>query len=81
MSRQSHLDRSTRLLAELNAIHPFRDGNGRTQLAYLTLLAARGGHPPALDRMAPAVMLAAMVTSFQSDEAPLASLIAELTTP
>ncbi len=25
-------------LAELNAIHPFREGNGRTQLSFLTLL-------------------------------------------
>ena len=30
-------------LAELNAIHAFRDGNGRTQLAFLVLLAAQGG--------------------------------------
>ncbi len=63
------------VLAELNATHPFREGNGRTQLSYLTLLAARAGHPLALERMDPAAMLAAMVASFKSDEAPLAALI------
>lgn len=73
--------RAAHLLAELNAIHPFREGNGRTQLTYLTLLASRAGHPLALERMDPAAMLAGMVTSFQSNEAPLASLIAELITP
>jgi cell filamentation protein len=67
--------RSAHLLAELNAIHPFREGNGRTQLTYLTLLAARAWHPLALERMDPAAMLAAMVASFKSDEAPLAALI------
>jgi cell filamentation protein len=40
-------------LSELNAIHPFREGNGRTQLALLTLLAERAGHPLALDNLDP----------------------------
>jgi cell filamentation protein len=67
--------RSAHVLAELNAIHPFREGNGRTQLAFLTLLADHAGYPLALDRMDPAAMLAAMVASFKSNEAPLAALI------
>ena len=66
------------VLAELNAIHPFREGNGRTQLTYLVLLATHAGHPLALERMAPAAMLDAMVTSFKTDEKPLAALIKEL---
>ena len=32
-------------LAELNAIHPFREGNGRVQLAFIHLLGVRAGHP------------------------------------
>jgi len=63
------------VLAELNAVHPFREGNGRTQLAYLALLGANAGHSVALERMNPAAMLRAMIASFQSDERPLASLI------
>ena len=35
-------------LAALNAIHPFRDGNGRTQLAFTAMLAAHASHPLAL---------------------------------
>jgi cell filamentation protein len=73
--------RSAHVLAELNAIHPFREGNGRTQLTYLTLLAARAGHPLALERMNPPAMLAAMIASFKSDEAPLAKLIGRLIEP
>jgi cell filamentation protein len=68
-------DQVAHVLAELNAIHPFREGNGRTQLTYLTLLAARAGHTLALERMDPAAMLAAMVESFKADERPLANLI------
>jgi cell filamentation protein len=73
--------RAAHVLAELNAIHPFREGNGRVQLTYLTLLATQAGHPLALDRMNPQVMLAAMIASFQSDEAPLATLIGRLIEP
>lgn len=73
--------RAAQTLAELNAIHPFREGNGRTQLTYLTLLAARADHPLAIERMEPAAMLAAMVRSFHDDEGPLAALILELIEP
>jgi cell filamentation protein len=57
--------RAAHILSELNAIHPFREGNGRTQLTYLTLLANRAGHTLALERMDPAAMLHAMVKSFR----------------
>jgi cell filamentation protein len=62
-------------LSELNAIHPFREGNGRTQFALLILLAERTGHPLRLDNLDPTAMLAAMVTSFSGKEAKLAKLI------
>jgi cell filamentation protein len=39
------------------------------------MLAARAGHPLALERMDPSAMLAAMVESFKADERPLANLI------
>ena len=66
---------SAEFLAELNAIHPFRDGNGRALLTYLTLLAARAGRPLALERMEPLAMLAAIAASYNGGEAPLAALI------
>ncbi|MGO8799966.1 MAG: Fic/DOC family protein [Roseiarcus sp.] len=74
-SAASFAQQAAHALAELNAIHPFREGNGRAQLTYLTLLAERAGHPLSLERMDPAVMLEAMVASFKSDEAPLAAII------
>lgn len=70
--------RAAHFLSELNAIHPFREGNGRTQLAMLTLLAERAGHPLNLDDLDPNTMLAAMVTSFSGKEAKLRRLIETL---
>ena len=41
--RTAFLDGLTPLLAEINALHPFREGNGRTQRAFLTQLARDAG--------------------------------------
>ncbi len=64
-------------LNKLNAIHPFRDGNGRTQLSFMALLGARAGHPLYFEHLDPPAFLAAMIRGFHGDEAPLA---AQLTT-
>jgi cell filamentation protein, protein adenylyltransferase len=65
-------------LAELNAIHPFREGNGRTQLTFIALLADRAGHALDLDKLDPDDMLDAMIRSFNSNEAPLTAVIHNL---
>jgi cell filamentation protein, protein adenylyltransferase len=70
--------KSAHFLAELNAIHPFREGNGRTQLTFLTLLAERAGHPLAIDRLRPAAVLSATIQSFGGREAALVRLIRNL---
>jgi cell filamentation protein len=67
--------KSVHFLAELNAIHPFREGNGRTQLTFLTLLAERAGHPLEIDRLRPAAVLSATIQSFGGKENALARLI------
>jgi cell filamentation protein len=62
---------ATRFLATLNAIHPFREGNGRTQTTFLALLAAHAGHPVDLQKLDAEAFLKAMVASFHGDERPL----------
>ncbi len=65
-------------LSTLNAIHPFREGNGRTQVAFLSLLAARAGRPLDFDWLEPEAFLAAMVASFKGDDTPLERQILQL---
>jgi cell filamentation protein len=65
-------------LSELNAIHPFRDGNGRAQLNFMALLAAGAGLPLDFDQLDPEAFLAAMIRSFRGDEAPLAGEVRKL---
>jgi len=62
-------------LGELNAVHPFREGNGRTQLIFLKLIAAAAGYDVNLARVDAPAMLAAMIASYHGDEAPLAKRI------
>ena len=65
-------------LAYLNAIHPFREGNGRTQLTFTALVAAQAGHPLKLSRLEPTGFLRAMVSSFFGDEGPLGRQLRDL---
>jgi cell filamentation protein len=67
--------RAAHFLAELNAIHPFREGNGRAQLSFFVLLAERAGHRIVRERLKPEITLEAMIASFDGNEKPLADLI------
>lgn len=67
-------------LSELNAIHAFREGNGRTQLTFFAMLADNAGHPLGLEKLDPELMLNAMIESFEGDEEELARVIKGLIT-
>lgn len=69
---------SAAFLSTLNAIHPFREGNGRTQTTFLSLLALRAGHPLDLERLKPDAFLAAMIASFKGNDTLLEQQIYEL---
>ena len=57
------------------SIHPFREGNGRTQLTFLSMLTSDAGHPLDLDKLDTNAALDAMIQSFSSNEKPLRALI------
>lgn len=65
-------------LAELNAIHAFREGNGRTQLAFMRLVSLRAGHPLDFTKLRPRAFLAAMIKSFGDELEPLESELRRL---
>jgi cell filamentation protein len=62
-------------LATLNAIHPFREGNGRTQNVFTALLAARATHGLDLSRLDETAFRLAMIESFRGSEEALAGQI------
>jgi cell filamentation protein len=45
LEREEFVVRLTHYYAEMNAVHPFREGNGRTQRAFLGQIAKAAGYP------------------------------------
>jgi hypothetical protein len=75
LSVKDFAKQAAHFLAELNAIHAFRDGNGRAQLSFFLLLAQQAGHPLDFGNFDPPVFLQPMIASFGGDEASLANLV------
>jgi cell filamentation protein len=77
--RDGFVDGLTALLAEINFLHPFREGNGRTQRAFLGQLARAAGHPVRWTGMDPAANVAASrAAHVDGDTAPLRALLDSL---
>lgn len=68
-------------IAEVNAIHPFREGNGRTQLAFLRLLCLNAGFGFRASVLERERVISAMIASFDGRLDPLAALIRDLASP
>jgi cell filamentation protein len=68
LTRAAFAARAAEHLCEINAIHPFREGNGRTLRAFLVRLAEAAGHHIALERIDPADWNSASIGSFQQGD-------------
>jgi cell filamentation protein len=62
-------------LSELNVLHPFRDGNGRTQRIFISQLAQRSRYQLNYADLDKRVIYTAMEKAFFGDESQLAELI------
>jgi cell filamentation protein len=78
LSKADFAKKAAHFLAELNAIHPFREGNGRTQLSFLGILADEAGNPLNFEALEPDKILNAVIESFTGNEDDLERIIAEL---
>lgn len=65
-------------LAELNAVHPFREGNGRTQLTFVAMLAKRAGFDFDAGKLARERVMQAMIESFSGNETALVTLLRDV---
>lgn len=78
LGAETFAEDAAHFLGELNAIHLFREGNGRAQTAFLAMLAADAGHPLDLSRLDPARWMQAMIHSFYGNHLLLAARIFDL---
>jgi cell filamentation protein len=63
------------IVGDINYIHPFREGNGRTQAQYLQQLAEQAGHRMDLRRIDPAKWIDASKASHATDYALMAEVV------
>lgn len=66
------------VIAEINAVHPFREGNGRTQMTFLFILADNAGLPFDEEVLDKDRVIKVMVSSFAGNETLLEMLIADI---
>lgn len=70
-------DAATDTLSRLNNIHPFRDGNGRTQRAFVEQLAERAGHEIDFHGVTTERNVSASVDAHQGDTTAMNRIIVE----
>jgi cell filamentation protein len=61
--------------AKQEALHPFREGNGRVQRIFISQLAENAGHNLDYSALDQAALYPVMQASFHGDEVPLTDLI------
>ena len=65
------------IIGDVNVCHPFREGNGRTQLVYLKQLGARAGHEIDLARLERDSWIEASIASIRAEYGKMAACIGE----
>jgi cell filamentation protein len=76
--KQAFAEGAAWFVSELNAINPFREGNGRVQLVFLTMLARNAGFRINERKLRPEPFLRAMILSFNGELEPLVEEIQRL---
>ena len=64
LGEEAFVEKLTIFLSDLNAIHPFREGNGRTQLSFIGLIGDTYGHSFHFERLSRETFLPAIIESF-----------------
>lgn len=77
-SLQDFAARAAHYIADINAVHPFREGNGRCQLTLLDILMQVAGLEMVEDKIDEDEFMEAMIASFAGDEAPLVNAIIKM---
>lgn len=75
LSRLEFAKGAASFLSDVNAVHPFREGNGRTMKSFLALLAEQAGHPIDIRRIKTDPYMKAMIAAFNGDETLLVAQI------
>ena len=81
LDRDGFCGKATSFIVELNNIHPFEEGNGRTQRTYLTILAKEAGYNLQFDFVTQERMVRASVSASRGDTALMHEILDEQLDP
>jgi cell filamentation protein len=81
LNRSEFVDRLADLFADVNALHPFREGNGRAQRAFLAQLSEDAGWRLRWAPMDPSENIEASRCAHRGDTAPLRAMLDRLVLP
>ena len=75
LSRDVFIERLAYYMAEVNALHPFREGNGRMQRVFFEELARRARYEVNFGNTEPDKLLAADIAAYNKDFAPMIAVL------
>ncbi len=75
LERTAFAVQAAQIIGDVNYVHPFREGNGRTQLHYLKQLAQAAGHPLNLTRIDAAGWIAASIEANRAQYGRMAAVL------
>lgn len=81
LSREDFSRQAADVLSDLNQVHPFREGNGRTQREFMTQLAEQAGHPLEFEGVTQQRMTVVSFDAAQGDKDSMRRLFDEITDP
>ena len=81
LSREVFSTQAADTLSELNQIHPFREGNGRTQREFIAQLGDQAGHPLDFEGVTQQRMTVASYDAAHGDKETMRRLFSEMTDP
>jgi NAD(P)-dependent dehydrogenase (short-subunit alcohol dehydrogenase family) len=81
LERDPFVDRLTYYLGEINALHPFREGNGRAQRAFAGQVARQAGYVLRWDGLDPEQNVHASQAIMREDPGPMRTLLAPRVEP
>lgn len=79
MQPEPFVARVAHYMGEINAAHPFREGNGRVQRLFCSQLADQAGYFIDFETVDQPKMYEVMIASFNGNEKPLEDLLSEIT--
>ena len=81
LERGEFIERLAYFMGEVNALHPFREGNGRTQRIFFAELARRAKYELDYSQVEPDALLEADIAAYNKDYSFLTALSEKMLTP